>query len=122
MSCRWALVLLLLCGCQMIDRKLLVDASRNQIIRVENGDRYYFSLKEDVASGKKWYCSVDNPDVEVTIDHDGLDEADVRIRVHRGFSKSAHLRFTYEAFGAEEPLKTFTIGLFRRTGDVAFWK
>ena len=50
-----------------------------------------------------------------------FDAAAVRIRIHRGYDGPTAIRFFRKRKG--EPIeKEFTISLFRRTGDFAFWK
>ena len=121
----------LLSGCNMLWRRILPDPEKNQVVRVEKGERLYFDLEEDVDAGYRWDFTCDDKDVEVTMDHeapDGNNEkgralgtADVRIRIHRGYDGPSTVHFFYKCAG--KPIeKEFTISLFRRTGDFAFWK
>ena len=121
----------LLSGCNMVWRKILPNPEKNQVVRVEKGERLYFDLDEDVAAGYRWDFTCDDPDVEVTLDHErpdgaggsgrALGTAEVRIRIHRGYDGPSVVRFFYRGGdGAEE--KSFTITLYRRVGDFAFWE
>ena len=122
--------LVLLAGCNMVWRKILFDPEQNQVLRVEKGERIYFDLNEDVDAGYRWDFTCDDDDVEVTIDHEAPDgggggralgTADVRIRVHRGYDGPTTIRFFCKRRG--KPIeKEFTITLYRRIGDYAFWE
>ena len=128
-----AAVVALSCGCEGIGRRVVCDPGKSQVIRVVSGDRLYFDLKENVTTGFAWDCECDDSDVEVTIDHEAADNADgrcgapgvakVRIRVHRGYDGPSTLRFVYRRqWEKGAPAREFTITLFKRTGDVAFWE
>lgn len=119
-----------LSGCNMVWRRILPDPEKNQVVRVEKGERLYFDLEEDVDAGYKWDFTCDDNDVEVTVDHkqpDGGGEgrefgkAEVRIRIHRGYDGPSTVRFLYRGRG-KAVKKTFTITLYRRVGDYAFWE
>ena len=122
--------LALLSGCNMVWRRILPDPEKNQVVRVEKGERLYFDLQEDVDAGYRWDFTCDDRDVEVTLDHEPpsgggagreLGTAEVRIRVHRGYDGPTTIRFFYKSRG--KPVeKSFTITLYRRIGDYAFWK
>ena len=125
------LSLALLAGCKMVWRKILSNPDKNQVVRVEKGERLYFDLEEDVDAGRRWDFSCDDRDVEVTIDHEEpgrpgekgrtLGSASVRIRIHRGYDGPSTVRFFYKSVG--KPIeKEFTITLYRRIGDYAFWE
>ena len=124
------LSLALLAGCNMVWRKILPNPDKNQVVRVEKGERLYFDLEEDVDAGYAWDFTCDDADVEVTLDHeppDGggkgreLGTAEVRIRIHRGYDGPSAVRFFYKAVG--KPIrKEFTITLYRCVGDYAFWE
>ena len=128
--CLALLALAFFAGCNMVWRKILFDPEKNQVIRVEKGERLYFDLEEDVDAGFRWDFTCDDADVEVTLDHespDGGDEgrelgkAEVRIRIHRGYDGPSAVRFFYKSPG--KPIeKEFTITLYRRIGDYAFWE
>lgn len=125
-----ASLLLLVSGCNMLWRRILPDPEKNQVVRVEKGERLYFDLEEDVDAGYRWDFTCDDKDVEVTMDHESpegggegreLGTAEVRIRIHRGYDGPSAVHFFYKCAG--KPVeKEFTISLFRRTGDFAFWK
>ena len=129
-SCLALLALAFLAGCNMVWRKILSNPDKNQVVRVEKGERLYFDLEEDVDAGYRWDFTCDDADVEVTLDHqapDGGDEgrelgtAEVRIRIHRGYDGPSAVRFFYKSPG--KPIeKEFTITLYRRIGDYAFWE
>ncbi len=118
-------------GCNMLWRRILPDPERNQVVRVEKGERLYFDLEEDVDAGYRWDFTCDDPDVQVTVDHEApedgdgavraLGTAEVRIRIHRGYDGPSTVRFVYKCPGKPAE-KEFTLSLFRRTGDAAFWK
>lgn len=126
----FAAVLALACGCEGIGRRVLSNPGRDEVLRVVSGDRIYFDLEEDSAGGCAWDYACDDPDVEVTIDHVAADgrrgapgRAEVRIRIHRGYDGPSTVHFKYSRPGAKGPsAKDFDIGLYRRTGDVAFWE
>ena len=120
----------LLAGCNMLWRRILPDPEKNQVVRVEKGERLYFDLEEDVDAGYRWDFTCDDADVEVAMDHEPpeggnegreLGTAAVRIRIHRGYDGPSTVRFFYKCAGKAIE-KEFTISLFRRTGDFAFWK
>ena len=122
--------LTLLAGCNMLWRRILPEPGKSQVVCVEKGERLYFDLEEDVDAGYRWGFTCDDADVEVTMDHEppeggnegrGLGTADVRIRIHRGYDGPSAVRFFFKRVG--KPIeKEFTISLFRRTGDFAFWE
>jgi len=116
------LVLVALVGCR-IERHLLSDPGANQVIRVESGDRFYFDLAERYHEGYRWDFKCDDPDVEVLIDHDVDDgEAEVRIRIHRGFDGPTIVRFFCRASPGQKPIKAFNMTLYKYTGDRPFWE
>jgi len=128
-----AAVVALSCGCEGIGRRVVCDPGKSQVIRVVSGDRLYFDLKENVTTGFAWDCECDDSDVEVRIDHEPGDDSDGRcgvpgvakvcIRVHRGYDGPSTLRFKYRRpWEKRPPAKEFTITLYKRTGDVAFWE
>ena len=124
------LSLALLAGCNMVWRRILSNPDKNQVVRVEKGERLYFDLEEDVDAGYRWDFTCDDKDVEVTMDHEPpggggrgreLGTAEVRIRIHRGYDGPSAIRFFYKPAG--KPIeKEFTITLYRRIGDYAFWE
>lgn len=123
-----------LAGCQGLDRRFVPQPGENQVMRVQSGDRWYFTLDEG-GPNCRWDCVCDDPDVEVTIDHEDCGGGDgsgrvsygrakVRVRIHRGYDGPSTIRFfcrkCRDRKGA--PDKPFTICLYRRTGDAAFWE
>ena len=126
-----AISMALLAGCNMVWRRILPDPEKTPVIRVEKGERLYFDLEEDVDAGFKWDCTCDDADVEVTVDHEApepdeegrrpLGTAAVRIRIHRGYDGPTTIRFFCKSQG-KPAAKEFTLTLYRRTGDCAFWK
>ena len=69
--------------------------------------------------------------MEVTIDHErgGPDDgfarrANVRVRIHRGYDGPSTIRFfcRHCRTGKGARCHPFTLSLFRRTGDAAFWE
>lgn len=125
--------LALACGCEGIGYRVVSEPGKNEVIRVVSGDRIYFDLEENSAAGYAWDYTCDDPDVEVTIDHVPADSsggrvgapgvAKVRIRIHRGYDGPSNVHFTYRRPRQKgPPEKDFDIGLYRRTGNVAFWE
>ena len=121
----------LLYGCALERRFFAVQPGVDQVLRVENGDRIYFEMEENAAAGYVWDFTCDDPDVTVTIDHvrpDGADRvgapgtAKAMIRVHRGYDGPSAVTFALKRPGERKPAKRFTVTLFRRTGDAAFWR
>ena len=125
-SCLALLALTLLAGCNMVWRRILPDPEKNQVVRVEKGERLYFDLEEDADAGSLWDFTCDDKDVEVTVDHETPGEcrtgkAAVRIRIHRGYDGPTAIRFFRKRKG--EPIeREFAITLYRRIGDYAFWE
>ena len=114
-----ALLLPVLVGCSM-ERHTLSNPGTSQTVRVESGDRLFMDLDEAAAEGYRWRATCNDPDVEVRIGHTrGI--ADVTIRIHRGYDGPSAVTFTYGRAG-ETPTKSFTITLYKRTGDCAFWE
>ena len=125
--------LALACGCEGVGGRVIENPGRDQVLRVVSGDRIYFDLKENVTTGYMWDYVCDDPDVEVTIDHVSADTSGVRagapglakvcIRIHRGYDGPSNVHFVYRRpWGKGRPAKDFDIGLYKRTGDVAFWE
>ena len=48
--------------------------------------------------------------------------AKVMIRIHRGYDGPSTVTFALKRPGEKTPEKSFTVTLFRRTGDAAFWR
>ena len=125
--------LALACGCEGIGVRIVAEPGKNQVIRVTSGDRLYFDLEENATTGYCWDYKCDDPDVEVTIDHAEPEQRDVcvgaaglakvRIRIHRGYDGPSTVRFVYRRrWEKSPPAREFTITLYKRTGDVAFWE
>lgn len=125
--------LALCCGCEGSGFHMISNPGRDQVLRVISGDRIYFDLEENTTTGCAWDYSCDDPDVEVTIDHEAADTSDgrvgapgiakVRIRIHRGYDGPSNVHFMYRRkWEKGPPVKDFDIGLYKRTGDVAFWE
>lgn len=123
----------LLCGCEGVGMRIVAEPGKNQVLRVTSGDRLYFDLEENSATGYCWDYKCDDSDVEVTIDHVAADaangsvgapgRAEVRIRIHRGYDGPSAVRFMYRRrWERTPPVREFTITLYKRTGDVAFWE
>ena len=112
----------LLLGCNMVCRRTLPDPGRNQVIRVESGERICFDLKENRAAGCQWDVVCTDSDVEGTIGHRPSGVADVCIRIHRGYDGPTDVSFKYGRSDEKAPQRQFTLSLYRRTGDCAFWE
>ena len=114
-----ALLLLALFGCSM-ERHFISGPGTSQTIRVESGDRFFMDLDEDSDAGYRWRATCPDPDVEVSVEHE-RGTAEVTIRIHRGYDGPSAVTFVCSR-GNESPARTFTITLYKRTGDCAFWK
>ena len=114
-----AIILPALVGCSM-ERHFIASPGTNQAIRVESGDRFFMDLDEETSAGYRWRATCTDPDVEVRIEHEP-GTAGVTIRIHRGYDGPSAVVFTYGRAG-EAPTKKFTITLYKRTGDCAFWE
>ena len=113
------MLLLALVGCSM-ERHFLSSPGTSQAVRVESGDRLFMDLDEEPDAGYRWRASCADPDVEVRLEHvEG--KAEVTIRIHRGYDGPSAVTFAYGRAG-ETPRKSFTITLYKRTGDCAFWE
>ena len=120
-----------LTGCS-VERHRLSAPGRNQVIHAESGDRFYMDLEEDSSSGCRWQVTSDDRDVEVKVAHKRggagngvvtpMGTAEVEIRVHRGFDGPCAVTFVYRNSREKEAQKRFTVTLFRRTGNFAFWE
>ena len=118
----------LIAGCAFGRRFSAVQPGVNQVLRVENGDRIFFEMEENPAAGYVWDFTCDDKDVTVTINHVRPDSvgapgtAKVTIRIHRGYDGPSTVTFSQKRHGEATPSKSFTVTLFRRTGDAAFWR
>ena len=124
------LTLALSSGCNMVWRRSLPDPAKNQGVWVEKGERLYCGREGGVGAGYRWDFTCDDADVEVTVDHEAperggegraLGTAEVRIRIHRGYDGPTTVRFFYKSRGKPAE-REFTITLYRRIGDYAFWE
>ena len=114
-----AILLPVLVGCSM-ERHFIASPGTSQAIRVESGDRFFMDMDEEASSGYRWRATCNDPDVEVRIVHEP-GTAEVTIRIHRGYDGPSVVTFTYGRKG-EPPRKSFTVTLYKRTGDCAFWE
>ena len=123
---------LLLAGCSVERHYSDIVPERNQAVRVESGDRFYFDLEENTTTGYEWIATCDDPDVSVTITHERCDTDDglvgapgvakVEVRVHRGYDGPSTVRFRYKRRWEKDFAKQFTITLYKDVGDRAFWR
>ena len=124
------LVLLACLGCAV--ERHYIDPG-NQVLRVESGDRIFLEMDENRTTGYSWEATCADSDVDVTIRHIPGDtrggvvgatgRADVEIRVHRGYDGPSTVRFRYvRPWEKDAAAKEFTVTLFKRTGDSAFWE
>ena len=113
-----------LCGCRVIDRKLVFDPGKNQIIQTESGERFYFSLDESGdGEAAVWSANSDDSDVDVFVAHTyPPTEASVSIRIHRGFDGPSTVYFVRKKPGSKTVVNRFTLSFFKRTNDSAFWE
>ena len=119
-------------GCNFANRRWLDNPGRNETVRVESGQRLYLDLEENVTAGYRWEARCDDADVSVTVEHVAARPADgrvgapgrarVEIRVHRGYDGPSAVRFRYRRPWEPAAAKEFTVCLYRRTGDCAFWE
>ena len=114
-----AIILPALVGCS-VERHVISSPGKSQVIRVESGDRFFMTLDEDAAAGGTWRATCNDPDVEVRVEHEP-GKAEVLILVHRGYDGPSAVTFSLRR-GSQKPTKTFTITLYKRTGDCAFWE
>lgn len=119
---RMAIVLLAACGLGGCDlgRHWLAEAPCDQVVKAESGDRFYLTLAEDPVSGARWSAESNDRDVTVEVAH-RPGKAKVEIRVHRGFDGPATVSFSCRQKSGDSP-PGFSVVLYRRTGDVAFWE
>lgn len=124
-------VLAAVAGCQMGFRRTLENPGRNETLHVASGDRLVFELDENMTTGYSWTGTSDDGDVEVRIDHLGAADlsragapgrAAVEVRVHRGFDGPATVRFAYRRPWEKDPVRAFTLVLYKRNGDFAVWE
>ena len=130
--CGAILTALLLAGCAFERHYRAIVPEKNQVVRAESGDRFFFDLEENATTGYQWSATCDDADVDVSIRHvegeagEGLvgvpGVAKVEIRVHRGYDGPSKVRFSYRRSWEKETLKEFSVTLYKRAGDFAFWK
>lgn len=106
-------------GCQQSHWVLWTCAQRNEVVRVESGGRLFFDLPVEPHHG--WDAVDDDDDVDVFFTRED-DHVKVELRVHRGYDGPSVVKFRYRKDGSRAVLKEFTLSLFRRTGDQAYWK
>ena len=112
---------LALAGCSSGRRFLAVEPGVSQALRVASGDRNFFEMEEDAKTDGLWEFVCDDNDVDVEIAHAGR-VAKVEIRIHRGYDGPSTVTFSCRRANAVKPSRRFTIALYRRTGDAAFWE
>ena len=112
---------LALAGCSSGRRFLAVEPGVSQALRVASGDRIFFEMEEDAKTDGLWEFVCDDNDVDVEIAHAGR-VAKVEIRIHRGYDGPSTVTFSWRRAHAVKPSRRFTIALYRRTGDAAFWE
>ena len=98
----------------------LAAADGDQVVRASSGDRFYLTLETDPLQGDRWSATCDDSDVTVSLDR-REEKTKAEIRVHRGFDGPATVTFTRRRNHETQP-KRFSVVLYRRTGDVAFWE
>lgn len=130
--CRNVLLALLtaIAGGCAFERHRLDNPGKNEVIKVESGDTWRFELEENATTGYQWRAKCDDDDVEVSIRHIGAvgkyagapGRAEVAIHIHRGYDGPSTVRFEYARNWEKSVAKSFTLSLYKRTGDEAFWK
>ena len=126
-------VLLLLCaGCNFGNWRWLDHTFESRVLRVRSGDRYFFSFEENATTGYRWEATADNDDVEVRLEHVAGDtsnglvgapgQAKGEIRVHRGFDGPAEVIFRYKRSWEKEPIRQFSVTLYKEQAERAFWE
>lgn len=96
------------------------DPAQNRVIKASSGDRFFFKLPAGGVDSLRWSAKSDDPDVTVKIDRHETEDA-VSIRVHRGFDGPATVVFHARKKSGQPP-DDFTILVYKRTGDEAFWE
>lgn len=119
-------------GCNFANWRSLDNPGVNQAVRVESGDRLRFDLEENGTTGYLWWFECKDSDVEVRLDHHAAERSDglcgapghahVEIRVHRGYDGPSAVRFYCKRSWETKPIREFTVTLFKRTEDRAFWE
>ena len=106
-----------LAGCAFERRHFAVRPGVNQALSVVSGDRIFFDMDENTSAGQRWDFTCDDSDVEVSIAHNPPKRGGVD-----GEPGSASVVFSLRRPGAGSVDRRFTITLFRKTGDAAFWR
>lgn len=125
------LLSLALVGCTL-NRHYIDEPGRSQALCAEGGDRFFMDLEENATTGYQWYARSNDPDVDVSIEHEPGDDGDgrvgmpgtaeVTIRVRRGYDGPSAVTFEYRRPWEKTPVKAFTVTLYRRTGNAAVWE
>lgn len=123
-------------GCRIVDRRIILDPGKNEVLRVEGGERLYFDLEENMTTGYAWNIVSDNDDVLVSVEHLRAEppssgepmlcgapgKASFTIRINPGFNAPATVRVFYKRAWEKEPIKSFTLSLYESSRDWAAWK
>ena len=113
-------------GCSTGRRFCAVQPGVSQVVRVASGDRIFFELEE--TRGFRWDFECDDGDVSVSLKRGNEKVGETRavrveIRIHRGYDGPSAVTFMKRAQnGAPTADGRFTVTLYKRTGDTAFWK
>ena len=115
-------------GCAHGLRFSAITPGVNQAVRVASGDSIFFEMEENATAGLLWDFTCDDPDVEVSMDHapsgesGALGSVRVKMHIHRGYDGPSVVTFALKRSGAAPAEKRFTVTLFKRVGDAAFWE
>ena len=116
----WFVVLALTAAGCAVERHFSIKPYENQTVEAMSGDRWLFDLEDDADA--QWDAVTDDADVEVTFKRGETRTASVCVRVHRGYDGPSTVKFYLKAKNEQRPRREFTIGLYKRCGDEAFWK
>jgi len=114
------LLLLLATGCQFADRHAVLNPGTDQVIEVKSGDRLAFELDEEKEC--EWFGISDDSDVDILYEHTKPGKITIRIYINRGYDGPSTVNFRCLRGSSPIPIKHFTLTLFKRTGDYAFWE
>ncbi len=107
-------------GCA-VDQHFISNPGKSQFIKVESGDDWHFKLNEP--RGQRWHWHCDDHDVSLDLNRNYEKETVwVNIHVHRGYDGPSAIYFELRDQREGKTLQAFNLGLFKRTGDEAFWK